>query len=278
MTTPIENHQRITAFPDKPLEVKLIPADKKDDPKTVRRRLFLELCLGYAILILGGWGAIYLTPAVSTVLYRANQPEPDLWLALTFPQYLAIGDERTIEATTTNLSQQPITATITLSFGTGNESNLLTMPIHLAEGSSNVFDLGNMRPGQRATKLVKFQIGLPPQQALQIFPGTVTVSPQISTSNESPISYTIPSIKNWPLLSQVGLLPKQLFTGTMTVSHQIITPVQSPMSNTIQPMWISPFPYSQLLLTAAFTAIAGFALSLVRDFFKKQITGSDSDK
>ena len=172
-------------------------ASKKEDPLAAAKHVYWIVCLCFITIVLAAASAIYLFPKVLAVLYPADQAL--VWFTLTQPQVLAIGDEGVIEVATTSIAQQPISATVLLSFVPPYTvtAGVSIVPIELKAGSTNLFKLDNLAPNEQRTNTTTFQIGLAPQVLHSADTFTPTLQFQIPAIPAA--IYNLRPISIWPL-------------------------------------------------------------------------------
>lgn len=170
----------LLALPDELIRVKIVTETPPVDALAERRRAFVRLALFVGVTLLSAIGGLYLIPVTFT------QTQSDVHLALTYPPRLALGDEGVIDLTVTNLSAQPITGTLVLSFG--DEPAL-----HFVEDSSNALALSDLASGARRTAHVRFQLAALPPWELKA--DRIDFTPRLNLEAQPFVSYTPQSME-----------------------------------------------------------------------------------
>jgi len=190
--------QTTLVLPDEPIRVQVVPTPKPADDVWQRRGRVILASMLIALVVLAGLWGIYVAPTTPAVETRDG-----LQVALTFPNYLAVGDEGAIDVTVTNLTGGPVTGTLALAFSP-------LPPVHLLEESEAVIALENFPPSAGRSARVRFQAALTPYP---INSGRIDFTPLATLDGQALAAFTTRStaIAPFPYL-------RVLTTGAFGVS------------------------------------------------------------
>jgi len=151
--TPPATPATLTLPPDTIFKVQVAPPEKKPDAWDRWRPRVLRL-LGAVLAVSGLMTFFWLLPIEHPApLHAAGISQ--LSVTLTYPRYVSIGDEGTIDLSVTNISTQAVSGTLVLAFGD-------SPPVRLLEDSSNTLRLENLPPGGQQTLSVRYGLALQP--------------------------------------------------------------------------------------------------------------------
>lgn len=185
-------------LPNEPIRVQVVKSEKREEP---RRQFVVNALLAALILTISIWG-IYVIPVAPVPIIHPGADNQQLELALTFPGNLAVGDAGAIDLTVTNLSDSPISGTVTLRFAPSPSP-----PIHLIDDSQVTLRLNGLAAGERQTNHIDFQIALSPWP---LFAGQISFTPQLELDGQASVDHTPQQISVWPIPQF-----RSLFSGGM---------------------------------------------------------------
>lgn len=143
----------LTLPPDATFKVQVLPPEKMPGAWD-RWRPYAYYVLGGVLTIAGLMAFFWLVPIeYSPALSHPDAPQ--LAIALTYPRYIARGDEGTIEMTVTNVSTQAISGTVVLAFGD-------VPAVRVGEDSSNTMKLDRLVSGGKQSLRVRYSLAQAP--------------------------------------------------------------------------------------------------------------------
>ncbi|HEY4689962.1 MAG TPA: hypothetical protein VIK33_11665 [Anaerolineae bacterium] len=143
----------LTLPPDTVFKVQVVPPDKPPDAWE-RWRPYVVWAFR-AILVISGLMWFFWLQPVEYPAPLTDPGLPELSITLTYPQYVSIGDEGTIDLSVTNVSTRTISGTLVLAFGDAP-------PVRVRDDSANVLKVENLPPGGKQTLSVHYSLALAP--------------------------------------------------------------------------------------------------------------------
>jgi hypothetical protein len=190
----------LTLPPNTIFKVEVVPPAKPPDAWDQWRPIVKWLLV--AVLIVSG--VLYLfwimPMAYSPVL--ADDRAPGLLLTVSYPVFLARGDEGAIEVTATNANTQPLTGTVTVIFSG-------TLPVQFVGDSGNTLKIAALPAGGQQTLHVRYQLA----QIAAFGSDSLRFTPHALLENGASVDYAPQNVT----ITFVPLV-KTILTGALGIS------------------------------------------------------------
>jgi len=139
----------------RPLEVRLAQVPPPAQPRPNWPLWALIALLGVLGLVYAYLGGTYILPWEHRPALSCWPEIPPLQLGVSFPHWLAVGDEGCLDLTITNWGSEPLTGTVAVVFS-GQRA------VRFAEGERNVISFAGLAPDEQRVHRLRFLFAEPP--------------------------------------------------------------------------------------------------------------------